>query len=109
MSGWNLAQVDSAEVDHDVIDNEPVLPPPPKFEPIETKLVDLAGEAEAPKKYTEKAYEKPKSALATSEPLNVYEPGFRSDLYAGITKYFREKRDERRRLDDIRKKLGLRG
>ena len=86
------------------------LPEPPKPD-IETKLVDIATEVEKPKAYInpEKKYEKPKELSPVSEPVNIYEPGFRTDMYAAMVKYFREKKREKENVQKLREKLGLRG
>lgn len=89
-------------------------PPPAPKPDIETKLVDLATEVEDKKQYLpqegeKKPFEKRKEAgVRVSEPVNVYEPGFRTDLYEGIMRYFKEKRREKDRLEKLRAKIGLR-
>jgi hypothetical protein len=108
MSGWGYMPENDSEP---VVDE---LPPAPK--PIlETKLVDIAGESEAPKNYLNEGAEKPafKAKQDSGEkfmntPVDVYEPGFRSDVYEGLVEFFKKRRAEKDRLDRLREKMGLR-
>lgn len=111
MSGWsNIQAKDELDSLDESIPEAPVYPKPD----IETKVLDLASEAEDKKQYVvkegeEKPFEKRKrDGFQVAEPVNIYEPGFRSDLYEGLQKYFREKREEKDRVERIRKKIGLR-
>lgn len=115
-SGWSQlptdAQADSNFENYMEKLAEP-MPEPPKPD-IPTQLVDFAGEAEKKQTYIPKdtkPFQERKAAGITkvSEPVNVYEPGFRSDMYSAIVKYFKEKRAEKERVQKLREKLGLRG
>jgi hypothetical protein len=87
--------------------------PPPEAVPMEkTVLIDIAGESENPKNYLnegqEKAFEKrKKEGFEMNAPVDVYEPGFRSDLVSAIKNYWRFKRETRERHDAIRAKTGF--
>lgn len=96
------------------------LPEAPKCtQDLPTVLVDVATEVENKKQYIprdgeEKPFEAAKKKAGggptnVSEPVNVYEPGFRTDLYAAIVQYWKKEKRIRERNDELRKKLGLRG
>lgn len=90
---------------------KPIPEPPPPDMPIKT--VDLATESETPKTYIpkdEKPFQDRKAAGVSkvSEPVNVYEPGFRTDVYDGLIKFFRERNQRKRELEKLRDKIGLR-
>ena len=82
---------------------------------LETKLVDIAGESEKPKNYLNEGAEKPafKERKSRGEkfmntPVDIYEPGFRSDVYEGLVEFFKKRRAEKDKLDRLREKIGLR-
>lgn len=86
--------------------------PPPEAVPMErTVLVDLAGEVENKKTYLEndaaekRLARKEEGALAPS--VDVYEPGFRSDLYAAIKSYFKKQAETRKMVQRVREKTGI--
>lgn len=93
---------------------EPI-PPPPKPDTA-TVLVDLATEAEKPKTYVaepeegeKKVFEKRKEeGFSMAPPVDVYEPGFRSDLYDAIVEYWKNKAAQRQKLADLKQKIGMR-
>lgn len=113
MSGWqNLPTDDQKEWDHEHMPVDPMPEPPKPI--IETKLVDLASEAESPKTYLAQGErknfeEKRDKSDKMNTPVDVYEPGFRTDLYEGLIKFFRDKRKRTDQLDRLRQKIGLRG
>lgn len=90
--------------------------PLPESVPMEkTVLVDMAGELEAgakPYVATEgnKPFEKRKAEGVTNyaPPVDVYEPGFRSDLYEALVAYFRKQADTKARNQRLREKIGWR-
>lgn len=86
---------------------------PPKPD-IKTELVDVAAGVESGETYIpkeRKPFKEKKEAGITSvsEPVNIYEPGFRSDMYAAMVKYFREKKKEKENVQKLRERIGLRG
>ena len=86
--------------------------PPPEAVPMEkTVLVDLASEVENKKTYLENdAAEKRlarKEEGTLAPPVDVYEPGFRSDLYAAIKDYWRKQKATRDRVQRVREKTGI--
>lgn len=91
------------------------LPEPPKPAPEEvpmekTVLVDLASEVENKKTYIgegEPAWKKKKEEGTLAPPVDVYEPGFRSDLYAAIKSYFKKQAETRKKVQAIREKTGI--
>lgn len=96
--------------------SEPLPPDPrptPESVPMErTEVVDLASEAENPHTYVDddgrKVFEQRKEdGFEIAPPVDVYEPGFRSDLYSAIKKYFKDKRDMSQKLQAIREKTGI--
>ncbi len=87
-------------------------PPPPEAIPMEkTQLVDLASEVENKKTYLDEnappAWKKKKEEGTLAPPVDVYEPGFRSDLYAAIKSYFKKQRDTREMVQRVREKTGI--
>jgi hypothetical protein len=90
---------------------EPEVKPPPESIPMEkTVLVDLAGAVENKKTYLEEGDEARKARKAEgtlAPPVDVYEPGFRTDLYAAIKSYFRKQKETRERIQAIREKTGI--
>lgn len=90
---------------------EAPLPPPPEAVPMEkTVLVDLATEVENKKTHLEENSEKRlarKAEGTLAPPVDVYEPGFRSDLYAAIKSYFKKQRDTREMVQRVREKTGI--
>ncbi len=117
MSGWeNLPTDIQAETNFENYMDKLAEPMPEAPKPVlETKLVDFATEAEAPKTYVvkedeQKPFEKRKEdGFSMSEPVNVYEPGFRSDMYEAIVNYFKQQRKVRENNQRLREKIGLRG
>ncbi len=118
MSGWNLPQKDEDEallsIDTSIPEAPPVdTTPPPEAVPMEkTELVDVADQMgksqhgqDGEKKFQRRKEEGIKSV---SPPVDVYEPGFRSDVASALVKYFKEKRREQDRIAALRKKIGLR-
>lgn len=88
------------------------LPKEPETVPMErTVLVDLASEVENKKTYlTDDAAERRqarKEEGTLAPPVDVYEPGFRSDLAAAIKSYFQKQRETRLRVQAIREKTGI--
>ncbi len=91
------------------------LPPEPQWLPEaipmeKTVLVDLASEVEAPKTHLEAdsaaRLERAASGVA-APPVDVYEPGFRSDLSAAIKSFFMKQKATRERVQAIREKTGI--
>ena len=84
---------------------------PPESVPMEkTVLVDLASEVENKKTYLEEgsdAREARKAEGLLAPPLDVYEPGFRSDLVEAITAYWKDKRRVRENNARIRSITGI--
>lgn len=77
-----------------------------------TELVDLAGASGEKKTYLdggeEPAFKKrQKEGFSMAPPVDVYEPGFRSDLYAAIKSYFKKQKETRERVQQIREKTGI--
>lgn len=88
----------------------PKFVPAPESQPMEkTVLVDLASEVENKKTYIpEKAAWKEKKAEGNmAPPVDVYEPGFRSDLTAAIKDYFKRQKAIRDNNERIRKITGI--
>lgn len=92
------------------------LPEAPKPDPVEvpmekTVLVDYATEVENRKNYLEEGHEpgwkKKKEEGTVSPPVDVYEPGFRSDLVAAIKRYWADQRKTREKVQKIREKTGI--
>lgn len=91
------------------------LPEPPKPVPEavpmeKTVVVDLAGEVENKKTHLEEnsdARLARKAEGTLAPPVDVYEPGFRSDLTAAIRSYFKKQADTRKRVQAIREKTGI--
>ena len=92
------------------------LPEAPKPDPVEvpmekTVLVDYATEVENKKNYLnegqEPAFKKQREEGTVAPPVDVYEPGFRTDLVAAIKRYWREKRETADKVQKLQKKLGL--
>lgn len=85
--------------------------PPPEAVPMErTVLVDLAGGVENRKTYLEEdssAREARKAEMNAAPPLDIHEPGFRSDLTAAIRSYFKMQRDTRAMVQRAREKTGI--
>jgi hypothetical protein len=91
---------------------EPPAPPPPESIPMEkTELMDLASEAENKKTYLdeggEPSWKKKKEEGTLAPPVDIYEPGFRTDLYAAIKGYFKKQKETRDRVQKIREKTGI--
>ena len=98
------------------MDELPPMPEAPKPDPVEvpmekTVLVDYATELENRKNYLEEgqepAFKKKREEGTVAPPLDVYEPGFRTDLVSAIKRYWREKRETQQRVQALQKKLGL--
>ena len=85
--------------------------PPPESVPMEkTVLVDLAEGVENKKTYIEEgsaAREARKAEGIAAPSVDVYEPGFRTDLYAAIKSYFKKQADTRKKVQAIREKTGI--
>lgn len=87
--------------------------PLPESVPMEkTVIVDLASEVEEKKTYLDengaassRRARKEEGTLAP--PIDIYEPGFRSDLYAAIKSYFKEQKRVRDNNQRIREKTGI--
>jgi hypothetical protein len=106
MNTWNLPEPEAKE-DPSLFEE---LPMAPEVKPIiETKLMDIATESEAPKKYIDGVAHKDRPKQSMNEPVNVYEPGFRSDMFDAMVDYFKKRREVKHRNEELRKKLGLRG
>ena len=91
---------------------EPPSYAPPESTPMEkTVLVDLASEVEAKKTYIndrEPEFKKrQREGFSMAPPVDVYEPGFRTDLAAAIKHFFKKQRDVRENNDRIRKITGI--
>lgn len=113
MSGWNLPTDELKDVDYTNYEEKLFEPLPEAPKPVvETKLVDLASEIEKPKTYVpDETEEKPKDAnkkLGLAPPVNIYEPGFRTDMYAALVNYFKAKRATKERNAELRAKMGMR-
>lgn len=107
--GW--ANIPQKEEDY--LDIDTSIPEPPVYREPDTKtvLVDLATEAENKKTHVpeEKVFEKRKEeGFSMAPPVEIYEPGFRSDMYDAILNYFKEKKKVRDKNQEIRKKFGWR-
>ena len=107
MSWFNLPQVEE-EIDGTIPE-----PPPVYKEPdTKTQVLDLATEVENKKTYTPKeGEEKPFEArkaegFSMAPPVDIYEPGFRSDMYEAILDFFQRKKDMRLKHEKIKKKMG---
>lgn len=95
---------------------EPLPPDPrpvPESVPMEkTVVVDFVGEAEKPKTYLDEG-DKPafkkrqEEGFSMAPPVDIYEPGFRSDVYAAIKRYFLDKKATQNRIQAIREKTGI--
>jgi hypothetical protein len=92
------------------------LPEAPKPDPVEvpmekTVLVDYATEVENRKNYLEEgrepAFKKKREEGTVAPPVDVYEPGFRSDLVAAIKSYWKKQRETREKVQKIREKTGI--
>jgi len=114
MSWTNLPTDADSEVNFDNYMEKltkPIPDPPPPDIPI--KMVDVATESEKPKTYIprdEKPFQEKKAGgvAKVTEPVNIYEPGFRQDLHDGLIKFFRERNQRKRELEQLRDKIGLR-
>lgn len=113
MNGWtNLPTDEQKQWDHEHMPIDP-LPEPPK-PMVETKLVDIDAESEKPKTYLDQGErknfeEKREKSDKMNTPVDIYEPGFRTELYEGLIKYFKDKRKRMDQIERIRQKIGLRG
>ena len=88
----------------------PEPPPPPESVPMEkTVLVDLASEVENKRSVlnAEADAREKRKAEGMDAPVDVYEPGFRSDLRDAILDYFRRQKAVRERNQMIREKTGI--
>lgn len=87
--------------------------PVPESQPMQpTVLVDLATEVEnkgqyidesKPKKFEQRKQE----GFEMAPPVDIYEPGFRTDLVAAIQNYFAEQKRIRDNNERIRKITGI--
>ena len=106
MSWTNLPQIE------DDIDGS--IPEPPVYKEPDTKteIVDLATEAEKPKTYVpeEKKFKERKESgeIKASTPVDIYEPGFRSDMYDAILNFFKEKKKMQHKHAALKEKMGWR-
>lgn len=106
---WNT-QKQEEEIDGTI----PEAPPPYKEPEIKTEVLDLATEVENKKTYVptegdKKPFEKRKEeGFSMAPPVNIYEPGFRSDLYEAIINFWRQKKQIRQRNADLKEKMGWR-
>lgn len=86
-------------------------PPPPESVPMEkTVVVDLASAVENKETHLEESSDRRlarKAEGTLAPPVDVYEPGFRSDLTAAIKDFFRKQRETRDRVQKIREKTGI--
>jgi len=105
---WNSLPQKEEEIDGAIPE-----PPPAYKEPdTKTQVLDLASEVENKKTYTpkegeEKPFETRKAeGFSMAPPVDIYEPGFRSDMYEAIIDYFKRKKDTRDKNNSIREKLG---
>lgn len=91
--------------------SQPLPPDPrpvPEAVPMErTQLVDIATQAEAPKTDAKPFEKRKEEGFSMAPPLDVYEPGFRSDLYAAIKSYFKHQKVTRDKIQAIREKTGI--
>lgn len=90
-------------------------PPPVYKEPdTKTQVLDLASEVENKKTYVakedeEKPFETRKAeGFSMAPPVDIYEPGFRSDMYEAIISYFKQKKEMRTKHEQIKAKMGWR-
>jgi hypothetical protein len=88
---------------------EPKWEPAPEATPMEkTVLVDVATEVENKKTYDHgRAWQEKKLEGNVAPPVDVYEPGFRSDLAEAIKDYFKKQKATRDRVQAIREKTGI--
>lgn len=89
---------------------EPQMAPLPESVPMEkTVLVDLAGEVEGKKSVlnAEADARSARKAEGMDAPVDVYEPGFRTDLRDAILSYWRDQRKIRENNQKIREKTGI--
>lgn len=116
MSAWSKISATDNFDDYVEELSRPLSEPPPPPAPVpdtKTELIDLAGAVENRQKYIpdepsskEARLEKVKEK-GFSPPVDVYEPGFRTDLYEAIKNFWREKKKTRDKLDKIREKTGI--
>jgi hypothetical protein len=90
----------------------PEMAPLPESVPMEkTVLVDLAGAVENKSTYLEEdaaAKREARKAEGTlAPPVDIYEPGFRTDLYAAITSFFKKQHETRKMVQRVREKTGI--
>lgn len=115
MSWQNLPTDDLKEASFDNYMDKLAAPLPEAPRPMEeTKLIDLAAEGAAPKTYlpdehAPKPFSKKKEdGFSMAPPVDVYEPGFRTDLKDAILTYFKRQRAIKEKNAQIRAKIGLR-
>lgn len=104
---WTLE--DQKDVDWSNLEEGIPEAPAPKPD-IETKLVDITPEKKTyiPEAGDKKPFETRKEeGFSMAEPVNIYEPGFRSEVKDALIKYWKEKRERRDHLDSLRVKLGF--
>lgn len=116
MSGWNNlptdAQADSNWENYMEVLAEPIVEPPKPME--KTVMIDLATESEKPKFYvpeegSPKPFEERKAeGVQMAPPVDIYEPGFRSDMYEAMLNYFKNKAETRKKHDLLKEKMGWR-
>lgn len=109
---WGQLPTDK-EKDLDYASLSQSIPEPPKVDMLKTELIDLAGEAEAPKTYVDQVGKKKfeqrrEEGIDPAPPVNIYEPGFRSDMYEAITNYFKKQKAVRDRNQALRERMGMR-
>lgn len=81
---------------------------PPPME--KTVVVDLASEVENKKTHLEEnsdARLARKAEGTLAPPVDVYEPGFRSDLTAAIKSFFKKQKNTREMVQRVREKTGI--
>lgn len=85
--------------------------PPPESVPMEqTKLVDLASEVENKRTYIgdgDPTWKAKKEESNVAPRFEVYEPGFRTDLYAAIVNFWKTQAKTRANNQSIREKTGF--
>lgn len=84
---------------------------PPVYKEPDTKTVLVDIDPEEKKTYTpdEKAFEKRKEeGFSLGPPVDIYEPGFRSEVYEALVNYFKGKREQKAHFEELKKKMGWR-
>lgn len=117
MNGWsNISAPDSTDAEFDRLAEPLPEPPPMVHDPVtQIKAVDLASELENKKTYLAKEGEqkpfqarKENGEVQLAPPVDVYEPGFRNDLYEALISHFRKQKRIKENNQRLREKMGWR-